>query len=232
MKREEKNLEFWRYLNKALVALLHISLVSCDVIRMQSYTDQYVCTAWSVISVSSDRCSNGCMHLEVGLHREREISRRTHLRYTQLLLYNCAAVRSGSQPTGGPRWLHHYLNHLWMAFSRVTTVWGTVLPAQSCRAASHLLQLFPGQVEREDTVQCLFTCRYCDGDVIGNLHFTVVKPESHACRVVIDDIQRNRWLHSEQICTESRLPCVHGLCAVHLWLIEWTHYFLPTKWMK
>jgi len=70
-----------------LVALLHISLVSCDVIRMQSYTDQYVRTASSVISVSSDRCSNGCMHSEVGLHRACEISHHTHLRYTQLLLY-------------------------------------------------------------------------------------------------------------------------------------------------
>ncbi|KAG0522361.1 hypothetical protein BDA96_07G030400 [Sorghum bicolor] len=39
---------------------------------------------------------------------------------------------------------------------RVTTIWGTVLPAQSCRPASHLLQLFPGQVEREDTAQCDF----------------------------------------------------------------------------
>jgi len=83
-----------------LVALLHISLVSCDVIRMQSYTDQYVRTAWSVISVSCDRCSNGCMHLEVGLHRACEISHHTHLRYTQLLLYKLFG-RQKWQPADG-----------------------------------------------------------------------------------------------------------------------------------
>jgi len=141
-----------------LVALLHISLVWCDtnainhtLISMCALRGQS--SVWAVTAAAMDACiwRSGCtgnvrslVALIWGTHNYCYI--------------NCSAVRSGSRPTGGPWWLHHYLNHLWVAFFRVT-----VLPAQSCRAASHLLQLFPGQVEREDTVQCLFTCRYCDG---------------------------------------------------------------------
>lgn len=60
-----------------------------------------------VVSVSSDRCSNGCMHLEVGLHStghvRTEIS-HTRLRYIQLLLYELCS-RQKWQPVDGPAWV-------------------------------------------------------------------------------------------------------------------------------
>ena len=85
-----------------LVALLHISLVWCDTNAI-NHTLISMCALRgqsSVWAVTAAACSNGCMHLEVGLHRACEISHHTHLRYTQLLLYKLFG-RQKWQPADG-----------------------------------------------------------------------------------------------------------------------------------
>jgi hypothetical protein len=82
-----------------LVALLHISLVmwyECNHTLISMWALRGQSSVWAVAAAAS----NGCMHLEVGLHRACEISHHTHLRYTQLLLYELCG-RQKWQPADG-----------------------------------------------------------------------------------------------------------------------------------